>query len=85
MFERNRYLNQLITKKHNQLIKVITGIRKSGKPYLLNDIFYDYLLKKENVDEKHIIRFAFDNDEDISLLDNYLEYIIWKILFCWHH
>ncbi len=72
MFQRDLYLKELIDKKQNHLVKVITGIRRSGKSYLLNNIFYDYLTKKENVSENHIIRFAFDNDEDIALLDQYL-------------
>ena len=72
MFKRDLYLRQLISKKENHLVKVITGIRRSGKSFLLNTIFYDYLTKEENVPENHIIRFAFDNDEDIALLDKYL-------------
>ena len=72
MFKRNLYLKELIDKKQNHLVKVITGIRRSGKSYLLNTIFYNYLVKEENVPDDHIIRFAFDNDEDIFLLDKYL-------------
>ena len=72
MFKRDLYLKQLVGKKENHLVKVITGIRRSGKSFLLNTIFYDYLTKEENVPENHIIRFAFDNDEDIALLDKYL-------------
>lgn len=72
MFKRDLYLKELIDKKQNHLVKVITGIRRSGKSYLLNTIFYDYLVKEENVPDDHIIRFAFDNDEDIFLLDKYL-------------
>ena len=53
-------------------IKVITGIRRCGKSYLLNEIFYNYLIEKENFPNDHIIKFAFDNEEDISLLDKYL-------------
>ena len=72
MFKRDLYLKELIDKKQNHLVKVITGIRRSGKSYLLNTIFYNYLVKEENVPDGHIIRFAFDNDEDIFLLDKYL-------------
>ena len=72
MFKRDLYLNELIDKKHNHLIKVITGIRRSGKSYLLNNIFYNYLISKEKVSASHIIKFAFDNDEYIALLDKYL-------------
>ena len=72
MFQRTRYLNQLISKKQNGLIKVITGIRRSGKSFLLNDIYYNYLVNEENVEKTHIVKFAFDNEEDIMLLDKYL-------------
>lgn len=72
MFCRDRYLNELIRKKHNHLIKMITGVHCSGKSFLLNDIFYRHLRDEDHVDEAHILRFAFDNDEDISLLDEYL-------------
>jgi predicted AAA+ superfamily ATPase len=43
MFSRDKYLNQLIEKENNHLIKLITGIRRSGKSFLLNEIFYNYL------------------------------------------
>ena len=66
--KRDRYLNRLIESIDNGLIKVITGLRRSGKSYLLNVLFYNYLLKEKNVDPKHIIRFAFDNDRDLKKL-----------------
>ena len=57
--KRDYYLNKLIRKMDNEFIKVITGIRRSGKSYLLNNIFYNYLIES-GVDENHIIKFAFD-------------------------
>lgn len=65
--KRDFYLNKLISRKRNGLIKVITGIRRCGKSYLLNTIFYNYLLEN-NVDENHIIRFAFDSADDLYLI-----------------
>ena len=61
---RDVYLNRLIVRKHNGFIKVITGIRRCGKSYLLNTLFYNHLLS-EGVGESHIIRFAFDTAEDL--------------------
>lgn len=62
--KRDVYLQRLIVRKHNGFIKVITGIRRSGKSYLLNTLFYNYLIG-ENVDSEHIIKFAFDSAEDL--------------------
>ena len=62
--KRDYYLEKLKRKMGNGLIKVITGIRRSGKSYLLNKIFYNYLIES-GVDEKHIIRFAFDSGHDL--------------------
>lgn len=64
---RDFYLSKLISRKHNGLIKVITGIRRCGKSYLLNTIFYNHLLEN-GVDEGHIIRFAFDSADDLYLI-----------------
>ena len=69
-FKRERYLESLRARQHNGLIKVITGARRVGKSYILNELFYRILLK-DGVPENHIIRFAFDSDEDIDLLDSY--------------
>ena len=71
LFKRDKYLHQTILKKNKGLIKVITGARRSGKSFFLNTIFYAYL-KSEGIDDKHIIRFSFDNDENIDLLDAFL-------------
>ncbi len=69
-FKRDKYLNELLGKMNNCLIKVITGARRSGKSYLLNNIFYKKLLSL-GVQENCIIRFSFDNDEDIDKLEKY--------------
>ncbi len=69
-FKRDKYLNELLDKRKNSLIKVITGARRSGKSYLINNIFYRELLSL-GIPEETIIRFSFDNDEDIDLLDKY--------------
>lgn len=62
--KRDFYLDKLIRKMNNGFIKVITGIRRCGKSYLLNKIFYNYLMKS-GVDEEHIIKFAFDSGDDL--------------------
>lgn len=69
--KRDYYLNKLIKKQGNGLIKVITGIRRCGKSYLLNTLFYNYLLES-GVSEDHIIRFAFDSAEDLILIGDSL-------------
>lgn len=71
--KRNHYLNILISKKNNGLIKVITGMRRCGKSYLIFTLFKEYLLK-EGVDEKHIIEIAFDTFENKHLRDPYVLY-----------
>lgn len=61
---RNFYLDKLIKRKNNGFIKVITGIRRCGKSYLLNNLFYHHL-RESGVDADHIIRFAFDSADDL--------------------
>lgn len=61
--KRDIYLYKLISKKHNGLINVVTGIRRCGKSYLLFNLFKDYLLA-EGTDERHIIKNAFDSFEN---------------------
>lgn len=58
--KRDVYLKKLIDRMHNGLIKIITGIRRSGKTYLLFELFYKYL-KEQNVDDSHIIKLALDD------------------------
>lgn len=65
MIKRDYYLQELINRKHNSLIKVITGMRRCGKSYLLNTIFYNHLIN-EGVKKDHIIKFAFDSADDLN-------------------
>ena len=57
---RNLYLNQLIAGQGNGLIKIVTGIRRCGKSYLLFKLFHDYLISKD-VKEDHIVKVALDD------------------------
>ncbi len=66
--ERNGYLQQLILRKDNGMIKVITGIRRCGKSFLLFQIFKKYLLKN-GVDEGHVIEIALDGIANEELRD----------------
>lgn len=70
--KRDKYLEMLQIRRHNGFIKIITGIRRCGKSYLMNDIFYEKL-RQEGVDESHIIKFAFDSAEDLLLLGEDLQ------------
>ncbi len=58
--KRDSYLRKLIDRQHNGLVKVITGIRRCGKSYLLFELFYKYL-KEQGVDDSHIIKLALDD------------------------
>lgn len=65
---RDMYLNKLISKRQNGLIKVITGIRRCGKSYLLFNLFKKYLLE-QRVSPKNIIEIAFDSFENKKYRD----------------
>lgn len=65
---RDHYLNTLIRKKQNGLIKVVTGMRRCGKSYLLFNLFKEHLCS-EGVDENHIVEIAFDTFENRKFQD----------------
>ena len=74
--KRDSYLNALINRMHNGMIKVVTGVRRSGKSYLIFHIFRDYLLA-QGVTASHIISVALDQrkyrryrDDPDALLDD---------------
>ena len=74
--KRDIYLNKLISRRENGLIKVITGIRRCGKSYLLNELFVNYL-KESGVKDDHIIKLALDKEankkyRDSKLLNEYI-------------
>lgn len=71
IINRDKYLNQVIQKKNNGLIKIITGLRRCGKSYLLNKLYKDYLISN-NIDQNKIISFSFDSFDDVMKLDKYL-------------
>ena len=70
---RDAYLNRLINKKHNGLIKVITGIRRCGKSYLLDPIFRNHLIS-EGVPEDHIIKIELDRPANKKYHNNAEEF-----------
>ena len=73
--KRDKYLEMLQIRRHNGFVKVITGIRRCGKSYLMNDIFYEKL-KEDGVKENHIIKFAFDSAEDLLLIGEDLQELV---------
>ena len=66
--ERNIYLNKIIEKKENGLIKIVTGIRRCGKSYLLDPIYKDYLIEN-GIDENHIIKIDLDERRNNKYLN----------------
>ena len=74
--KRDVYLNKIIDRRENGLIKIITGIRRCGKSYLLDPIYKNYLIN-DGVDENHIIKIDLDERRnakylDPDVLDNYI-------------
>ena len=80
IISRERYLNQLIAAKGNGLVKIVTGIRRSGKSFLLMTLFHQHLIG-EGVDERHIIELSLDNRRNKHLRqpDVLLKYIDGKV------
>ena len=64
VIKRERYLKQIIEKKRDGMIKIVTGIRRCGKSYLMNVLFRQHLLE-EGVDERDIVMLALDEDVNI--------------------
>lgn len=70
VINRDYYLQQLIERKHNGLIKIVTGLRRSGKSFLLFNLFHHHLVES-GVDENHIIEVSFDDFRKAELRDPY--------------
>ena len=66
--KRDMYLQRLVASRHNGMIKVVTGIRRCGKSYLLFKLFYDFL-KGEGVDDSHIVRVDLEDRRNSALRD----------------
>lgn len=82
--KRDSYLNKLIARRNNGLVKVITGPRRAGKSFLLDPIFRNYLIN-QGVPEKNIISISFDIEDDKTTAELYdreklKEYLYSKIL-----
>ena len=79
--KRDIYLNRLIRRERNGLIKIVTGVRRCGKSYLLFNLFNTYLLEK-GVQESHIIEIALDDRSNKELRDpdNMLKYVKERIV-----
>ena len=80
--KRDQYLNKLIRHKHNDFIKIISGIRRCGKSYLLFNLFKNHLLQQK-VDSSHIITIELDNfkDEKYQNPDECYNYVTSRIQY----
>ena len=76
IIKRDYYLNRLIAAKHSDLIKVVTGLRRCGKSFLLFQLFHTHLLEA-GVNPEHIIEISLDDfrNEDLRHPRNLLEYV----------
>lgn len=76
IIQREKYLKQLISAKGNGMVKIVTGIRRSGKSFLLMRLFHQHLVE-QGVQENHIIELSLDNRKNKNLRnpDNLLDYI----------
>lgn len=66
--KRDIYLDRLIARRHNHRIKIVTGVRRSGKSFLLFNLFSDWL-KENNIPDSHIIKIDLENRRNKSLRD----------------
>ena len=80
IISRDLYLNRLIAHRHNGLIKIITGIRRCGKSFLLFNLFKNFLLD-DGVNPAHIIEIALDDRRNKALRDpdNCLKFVLDKV------
>lgn len=78
---RDTYLNRLIARRHNHRIKIVTGVRRSGKSYLLFNLFSNWLINN-NIPENHIIKVDLEDRRNKALRDPdaLLEYIDSKMV-----
>lgn len=81
VFERKSYLQQLIDSRGNGMVKIVTGIRRCGKSYLLCNLFHAWLIKY-GVEEDHIIQLGLDTRKNKALLnpDKLIEFVEGKII-----
>ena len=81
IIQRNSYLNKLISRKQNGLIKVVTGVRRCGKSFLLFNLFHNHLVSS-GVDENHIIEVALDDRSNKHLRDpdNMLSFVFSRLM-----
>lgn len=81
IISRDKYLQQLIASKGNGKVKIVTGIRRSGKSFLLMTLFHQHLID-QGVQESHIIEISLDNRKSKHLRqpDALLDYIDGRVL-----